>query len=56
MLQALADGETNPATLAALADQRLRATAHELCDAFSACTTLNPCIAGSCSWRWKNCD
>ena len=27
MLQALADGETNPATLAALADQRLRATA-----------------------------
>ena len=42
MLQALADGETNPATLAALADQRLRATAHQLCDAFSACTTLNP--------------
>ncbi len=42
MLQALADGETNPATLAALADQRLRATAHQLSDAFSACTTLNP--------------
>jgi transposase len=42
MLQALADGETNSATLAALADQRLRATAHQLCDAFSACTTLNP--------------
>jgi transposase len=42
MLQAVANGETCPATLAALADQRLRATAHQLCDAFSACTTLNP--------------
>jgi transposase len=42
MLQALADGETNPATLAALADQRLRATALQLSDAFSASTTLNP--------------
>src|SRR5437773_6292703 len=42
MLQAVADGETNPATLAALADQRLRATAPQLCDAFSACPTLNP--------------
>jgi transposase len=42
MLQALADGETDPARLATLADQRLRATAPQLCDAFSACTTLNP--------------
>ena len=42
MLQALADGETSPATLAALADQRLRATAHQLSDAFGASTTLNP--------------
>src|SRR5213593_2590657 len=42
MLQALADGESDPATLASLADQRLRATAAQLCDAFSACTTLNP--------------
>ena len=42
MLQALADGETNPATLAALADQRLRATPHQLGDAFRACATLNP--------------
>jgi hypothetical protein len=33
MLQALADGETNPATLAALADQRLRATPEQSCDA-----------------------
>jgi transposase len=42
MLQALADGETDPAVLATLADQRLRATAPQLCDALSACTTLNP--------------
>src|SRR5260221_622818 len=34
MLQALADGETDPATLAALADQRLRATPDQLRDAF----------------------
>ena len=42
MLQALADGETDPATLAALADQRLRATAAQLSDALRACATLNP--------------
>ena len=42
MLNALAEGETNPATLAALADQRLRATPAQLCDALGACTELNP--------------
>ncbi len=42
MLQALADGATDPATLAALAAPRLRATAEQLCDAFSACPTLHP--------------
>jgi transposase len=42
MLQALADGETSATTLAALADQRLRATADQLCDALGACTTLHP--------------
>lgn len=42
MLQALADGETDPAALAALAAPRLRATAEQLCDAFSACRTLHP--------------
>jgi transposase len=42
MLQALADGETDPTTLAALANPRLRATPHQLCDAFSACPTLHP--------------
>lgn len=42
MLRALAEGETNPATLAALADERLRATPQQLCDALGACTELNP--------------
>jgi len=42
MLNALADGETNPATLAALADQKLRATPGQLCDALGACTDLKP--------------
>jgi transposase len=42
MLQALAEGETNPAALADLADQRLRATSTQLRDALGACTELNP--------------
>jgi len=42
MLQALAEGETDPAAVAALADQRLRATPAELRDALGACTKLNP--------------
>ena len=40
MLQALADGETKPTSLAALADKKLRATPAQLCDALSACTVL----------------
>jgi transposase len=42
MLLALAGGETNPAALAALADQKLRATPEQLCDALGACTELKP--------------
>jgi Transposase len=42
MLKALADGETDPAVLAALADQRLRATPAQLHDALGACTEINP--------------
>jgi transposase len=42
ILQALADGETDAATLASLADQRLRATAAQLSDALSAGTSLHP--------------
>src|SRR6201998_3830113 len=41
MLHALAGGETDPAALAALADQRLRATPAQLRDALGACTKLN---------------
>ena len=37
MLEALAGGETDPAALAALADQRLRATQAQLHDALGAC-------------------
>jgi hypothetical protein len=40
--QTLTDGETNPTSLAALADKKLRATPAQLCDALSACTELNP--------------
>ncbi len=38
MLRAIAEGETHPAALAALADRRLRATPPQLCDALGACT------------------
>jgi hypothetical protein len=38
MLEALTDGENNPAALAAPADKRLRATPAQLCDALRACT------------------
>jgi len=41
MLKALADGETSPTALAALAHERLRATPEQLCDALGACTELN---------------
>jgi transposase len=41
MLKALAEGETDAAALAALADHRLRATPAELCDALGACAQLN---------------
>jgi len=42
MLQALADGETDPAMLASLADRRLRATPDQLRNAFGACADLHP--------------
>ena len=42
MLKALADGETDPAALAALADYRLRAPQEQLRDALGACQELNP--------------
>jgi transposase len=42
MLKALAEGETNPEALAALADKNLRATQAQLCDALGACAELKP--------------
>jgi transposase len=42
MLQALAEGETDPAAITKLAAPRLRATPEQLCDAFQACPTLHP--------------
>jgi transposase len=42
MLQAVADGETNPAAVAALGSQRLRATPAQLGDALGACRDLAP--------------
>jgi len=42
MLEAIADGETNPETLAALADRGLRATQEQLQDALGVCQELNP--------------
>ena len=41
MLQALADGESDPGKLAALAHGRLRATPEQLCDALGAATQLS---------------
>jgi len=41
-LNAVGEGETNAAALAALADQRLRATPEQLRDAFGACADLHP--------------
>lgn len=42
MLTAIAEGETDPAVVAARADYRLRATPEELCDALGACGELHP--------------
>jgi transposase len=41
MLKALAEGESDPAVLAALADHRLRATPEQLRDALGACAQLH---------------
>jgi transposase len=42
MLEAVADGATDPAAIAELANQRLRATAAQLRDALGTCKELNP--------------
>jgi transposase len=42
MLKAIAEGETDPAALAALADGRLRARPEQIRDALGVCEELNP--------------
>jgi transposase len=42
MLQAIAEGQSDPAALAGLADPKLRATPEQLCEALSACQELHP--------------
>src|SRR4029078_12569728 len=42
MLKALAEGETNPVSLAAMEDKKLRGAQAQLCDALGACTELKP--------------
>ena len=42
MLKAIAEGETDPAALAALADGRLRAKPEQIRDALGVCQELNP--------------
>ena len=42
ILRAIAEGQTDPAALAALADHRLRATPEQLGDALGACQELHP--------------
>jgi hypothetical protein len=46
MLQALAEGETDPAALAVLADQRLRVTSTQLRDALVRARSSIRCTAG----------
>jgi transposase len=48
MLKAVADGATDPAALAALADKKLRATQAQLCDALGACSELQPVYRRPC--------
>jgi transposase len=42
ILAAMAEGETDPVVLSALADAKLRATPAQLCDALGACADLAP--------------
>jgi transposase len=50
MLEAIADGETEPDALAALGDRRLRATAEQFADALSASRDLHPVYRRFSRW------
>jgi len=52
MLQALAEGESNATSLAALADERLHAMPGQLSDALSACTDLNAVYRRLLRWHY----
>jgi hypothetical protein len=56
MLQALADAEIDPATVAALADQRWRASPAQLCDALGAAPRSTLYTATCSTWRYWNCE
>jgi len=53
---ALAEGENDPTALAALADERLRATPEQLCDVLGACTELNAVYRRLLKMAWRSCD
>src|SRR5262249_15780023 len=54
MLEALGEGETDPVTIAALANQRLRATKAQLSDALGACRELNPVYRRLIKWALQD--
>jgi hypothetical protein len=56
MLKALANGATDPAALAALADTRLRAMPAQLREALGACTELNPVYRRLLQMAFRNCN
>src|SRR5215469_7285152 len=53
MLKAIAEGQTDPATVVALADERLQATPEQLRDALGVCRELNPLYRRLIGWLWK---
>jgi transposase len=59
MLRAVASGETDPGTVAALGSPRLHATPDQLRDALGACTDLNPlyrCLLAMTLDEWNLID
>jgi transposase len=56
MLKALAEGATDPAAVAALADPTLRATPEQLCDALAACVDLLPVYRRLLKMEWEQLD
>src|SRR5947208_9113118 len=55
MLKAIAEGETDPAALASLANYRLRATQEQFGAHSPHARNSVPCTAGCSRWCWSNC-